>query len=264
MTVAMPAVDIDKLNRLSEQVTMLYNEYFLEKSLDQHQLNQLSGELKKFSNTPCKATAFAQLGSIYFMKKDLTNMMFNYKTAIRFEPQNELIRYNFASALYASNKHKLAIKELTELIPHITQISVLIDTYKLLERELQIPKCREIIKMIATAKELANNFAAENWLSERGALLSAYQELNIDLSVLSQLFDELNKTLRPKFPVSVDVKHYYEEIDNTIYYVFIDKTSDADKAFENCMALVEFVSDFETKHNVDLKHFVIDYDGVKS
>lgn len=262
MTIAVPAVDIDKLNQLSSEVTQLYNQHILGNTLSPEQLNTLSIELKKFTQTPARATALAQLGSLAFMRNDLTTMQFNYKMAIRSEPDNEFIRYNFASALYFSNKQKLAIEQLIALIPYITQVRVLVDTYKLLERELQFSQCKELITMMKKT-EMANIPDAKEWLSKKSALLAAYEKLNIDLSLLHQLFDEFNAKLRPQFPIELNVQHYYEEIDDTIYYVFIDNTSNADTAFENCMALIEFISEFETTHNIDLKHFVMDYEGVK-
>lgn len=259
-----PAIDTDKFNAYSAQVTDLHNRYLALSKLsqdDERRIQQLIDEIRPFTKTEAKALAFSQLGALYFLLKDKANMQFSYETAKKNAPANTDVIYHYALDLFHSGEYQKSRSEMGLLLKYSHSFENLLTFYRFFEYALQLSLSEKAFKMIKSNVEKSTIVTPElmQWLAGKEELFQAYQRYDIDVGLVDKLLTEINQKLRPNYPANIAVHHYYLEQADMIVYSFVDQESDLDTVLKRDEELGLFTVDFEEKHNVHFHHLLIDY-----
>lgn len=255
------AIALTKFNEISSEVVNFRNKSLDGNYIDKVQASAFIDELKPLTKTKDKALAFSLLGTLYCLLGDLNNMEFNYRTALKFSPDDIRIRFNYAIDLYYSYRPTDVLIQAQEMLNlNVKDIKILYSIYLLLDNLIKINECEKVMQMIEKLpdKQTQDYFT---WINNKKSLLRAYHDLKIDLPLLSKLIDSIQSDLSPQHPKSVYVEHYYDYDDKTIVYSFIDEKSDVDSAFKFDEQLTDYIIEFESKNNVHFHNFVMMYEA---
>lgn len=255
------AAVVTKFNVISTEIVKFRNDTVNTNYVDKGKTLSFIDELKPLTRTKDKALAFSLLGTLYALLGDVSNMDFNYLTALKFSANDLRIRFNYATDLCYTNRPVEAYNQAHEMLTFkIRDIVMLHSIYILLDNLIKINECEKVMNMIEQLPpKQRDNYSI--WIKDKKALLKAYSDLDINLSMLSQLIDGVQTDLVPHHPKSVYIEHFYNEDDKTIVYSFIDEKSDTDTAFELDEQLADYIINFETKNNIHFNNFVMMYEA---